>query len=350
MQRVILKPYLFLLLLVLISCDQKDTILIHYSNPQLAYSGRIDSTMSDGVEMYWSGTSIKFNFRGESVHALIEDESGNNYYNVIIDNNEPSIFRPATIKQYYELVSNLSRGKHTLELFKRTEWDRGKTTFLGFQIDGKAMLLAKPKENKRKIEFYGNSITAGYAVEDFSGEDSPDSTYTNNYLSYSAITARYFDAEYYCICRSGIGISISWIPEIMPEIYDRIDPTESTSIWDFSKFVPDIVVVNLLQNDSWLYTNTVSEEDIIDAYKQFILTLRNHYPNSNIICLLGNLDISAIDSKWIDYVNNIVEKLCDDKIYVHTVPYKNTRGHPTISEQQNLANSLIQFIETNIKW
>lgn len=66
--------------------------------------------------------------------------------------------------------------------------------------------------------------------------------------------------------------------------------------------------------------------------------------------MLGNLDISAIDSKWIDYVNNIVEKLCDDKIYVHTVPYKNTRGHPTISEQQNLANSLIQFIETNIKW
>ena len=136
----------------------------------------------------------------------------------------------------------------------------------------------------------------------------------------------------------------------MPEIYNRIDPTDSTSIWDFSKFVPDIVVVNLLQNDSWLYSNTISEEDIIDAYEQFILTLRNHYPNSNIICLLGNLDISATGSKWIDYVNNTVEELSDDKIYVHIVPYKNTRGHPTISEQQDLANSLINFIDTNIKW
>ena len=129
MQRVIIKPYLLLILLVIISCDTKDPILIHYNNPKLKYSGRIDSTMSDGVEMYWSGTSIKLNFRGESIHTLIEDESGNNYYNVIIDGNEPSIFRPDTIKQYYELASNLSRGKHTLELFKRTEWDRGKTTF-----------------------------------------------------------------------------------------------------------------------------------------------------------------------------------------------------------------------------
>jgi hypothetical protein len=39
------------------------------------------------------------------------------------------------------------------------------------------------------MEFYGNSITAGYAIEDFSGNDQPDSTYTNNYLSYAAITA-----------------------------------------------------------------------------------------------------------------------------------------------------------------
>ena len=71
--------------------------------------------------------------------------------------------------------------KHTIEIFKRTEWDRGKTSFYGFQIKGNPKLLHKSEPPKRKMEFYGNSITAGYAVEDTSGKDSPDSTFTNNY-------------------------------------------------------------------------------------------------------------------------------------------------------------------------
>ena len=47
-------------------------------------------------------------------------------------------------------------------------------------------------------------------------------------------------------------MTVSWDPLIMPEIYDRLVPTDSTSKWDFSLYRPDIVVVNLFQNDSWL--------------------------------------------------------------------------------------------------
>lgn len=45
---------------------------------------------------------------------------------------------------------------------------------------------------------------------------------------------------------------VSWFPLIMPEMYDRLDPTDSSSKWDFSKYTPDLVVINLLQNDSWI--------------------------------------------------------------------------------------------------
>ena len=97
-------------------------------------------------------------------------------------------------------------------------------------------------------------------IEDLSGKDSPDSTYTNNYLSYAALTARHYSADYHCICKSGIGITVSWFPEIMPEIYDRLDPTDPKSKWDFSFYIPDVVVINLLQNDSWLVNMPDSEE------------------------------------------------------------------------------------------
>ena len=134
-------------------------------------------------------------------------------------------------------------------------------------------------------------------------KDSPDSTYTNNYLSYAAITARHFDAEYHCICKSGIGITVSWHPLIMPEMYDRLIPTDPSSKWDFSLYKPDVVVVNLFQNDSWLVnmpeydefkvrfgTEAPNDDEIIAGYQQFIANLRQKYPYANIICSLGCMD------------------------------------------------------------
>ncbi len=114
-----------------------------------------------------------------------------------------------------------------------------------------AKILEPSRLPKRKIEFFGNSITCGYAIND-KVHDSPNGYYENNYDAYAAITARHFNAQYHCTSKSGIGIIVSWFPLIMPEMYDRLDPTDSASKWDFSKYTPDLVVINLLQNDSWI--------------------------------------------------------------------------------------------------
>jgi len=354
---------IFILSVILIGCKSEKEVFISYSNPEIEYWGRIDTTVIEGAELHWSGTSIKINFEGELIQALLKDESGDNFYNVIIDNDDPVILRPDTIKQYYQLASQLPEGEHSVVIFKRTEWNRGKTIFEGFKIGGKAKVLPKSAPRKRKIEFYGNSITAGYAVEDNSGKDRPDSTFTNNYLSYAAITARHYDAEYQCICKSGIGITISWFPLIMPEMYDRLVPDDSTSTWDFSLYTPDIVVINLMQNDSWLvnmperkefkniFGNTApNDEYIINAYQQFVAGIRNHYPEANIICALGNMDATKEGSKWVGYVKRAVANLNDKNIYTHFFPFKETQGHPSINEQEEMANSLIQFIDENIDW
>ncbi|WP_190809959.1 SGNH/GDSL hydrolase family protein [Flagellimonas sp. S3867] len=354
---------LLLTLTLVFACTNRKELFVDYSNPQIVYSGRIDSSQVKGVELYWSGSSIKLNFEGESIAALIEDEKGDNYYNIIIDANDPFIFRPDTIKHYHQLASGLSKGKHTIQIFKRNEWGSGKTTFYGFQIKENAKVLPKPIRLKKKIEFYGNSITAGYAVEDLSGKDSPDSTYTNNYLSYAAITSRHFDAEYQCICTSGTGILVSWHPLTMPELYDRLVPTDSNSKWDFSLYNPDIVVVNLFQNDSWLVnmpeyeefkvrfgTETPDDDKIIAAYQQFITNLRQKYPNAKIICSLGCMDATKEGSKWPGYIEKAVANLNDKAIYTHFMPYIEATAHPSIEDQEVMANGLISFIEENIDW
>ena len=141
----------FILLSLLLACTpQKNTLTINHTNPQIQYSGRIDTSSTKGAELFWSGTSIKFNFEGQTISALIEDEKGDNYYNVIIDNNDPFIFRPDTAKRYHQLASDLAAGEHSLEIFKRTEWDRGKSIFYGFQIGGNAKILPKSSTKKEK--------------------------------------------------------------------------------------------------------------------------------------------------------------------------------------------------------
>ena len=343
--------------------SHSNELIVSYTNPNIEYSGRIDSSGSNGVDMYWSGTSTKINFEGKSVQALFEDEGDRNYYNIILDNDSIILFHPIGKKKYYNLVSNLSEGKHSLEIFRRTEWSRGKTTFYGYKITGNAKILPKSPAKKRKIEFYGDSITAGYGNEDTDGGNNPDSTFTNNYMSYAAITARNLDAQYSCIAKGGIGIMISFFDFTMPDIYDRLNPNDETSKWNFSLYTPEVVVVNLFQNDSWLVKKTgrklfkekfgttpPTEEYIINAYKNFILSIRGKYPDANIICALGSMDATKEGSPWPGYIKKAVKELEDPKVMNYIFKYKNTGGHPVVEEDKVMATNLTKFINENIEW
>src|SRR5690606_20808045 len=116
--------------------------------------------------------SIKMKFRGTTLKAQLRDEKGRNFFNIVIDGDSVRYVAIDSVKQFYTLASGLPDGEHTIELIKGTEWDRGKTWFYGVQIiDGE--LVDLPRGNNRLIEFYGNSITAGYAIDDITGGDSP---------------------------------------------------------------------------------------------------------------------------------------------------------------------------------
>jgi len=317
----------------------------------------------DAAELAWPGSSASINFNGTGVKVSLKDERGENFYNVIVDGKLSTVIHPDSVKREYVLVSNLSKGNHSLELFKRTEWTMGKTWLYEFALDKGSSTLPPPPVHKRKMEFFGNSITCGYADIDSSGKDRGSAPFENTYLSYATITANHFDAEFNITARSGIGILVSWFPQIMPEMYDKLDPTDSESKWDFSKFTPDIVVINLFQNDSWIVkltdneqfkarfgTKAPTEEQIIKAYREFVKTIRNKYPKAKIICALGSMDATQAGSPWPGYIEKAVAQTGDKNILTHFFPYKNTPGHPNVKEQQEMADDLIAFIDQNIKW
>src|ERR1700744_3335139 len=154
--------YLILLLTALTSINCTAQITVKVSDPHIRYTGRIAMT-DTAAELSWSATDIKVNFNGTGISTTLRDERSDNHYNVIVDGKVVNVLHPAHEKKNYVLASDLPAGNHTLELFKRTEWAMGKTWFYGFTLDKGAKVLPSPATKKRKIEFFGKSITCGYA-------------------------------------------------------------------------------------------------------------------------------------------------------------------------------------------
>lgn len=335
------------------------------ADKKITYAGRIGFERNNEADIYWPGSSIKVSFKGTSLKAVIRDKPGNNYFYVITDGDTTGLQKTTfdTAKKTYVLAENLPFAKHTVEIFKLTNTTTA-TTFYGFELDGKAKVLKAAAKPKRKIEFFGNSITAGHGVDvKPDSTDSGASIFFNNYKTYAAITARHFNAQYSCVARSGIGVMVSWFPEIMPETYDRLNPFDSTSKWDFTRYTPNIVVINLLQNDYWLINMPANEQFksrfgiekpdstfIINAYKNFLQQVRGKYNKATIICTLGSMNATEAGSPFPRYITKAIEAMNDKNILHHFYSDKKSPGHPKVKDQQVMATSLINFIEKNVKW
>jgi hypothetical protein len=311
--------------------------------------------------MYWPGNSVSAKFRGTEIKVLLKDINGKNYFNVIIDDSV-MLFHSQEGKKWYTLASNLKDTIHSIEIFRRMV--ATPIYFYALETSNNGEFY-KVQSKKRRIEFYGNSITEGASLHDYTGQDPEvwDSIYSDNYLTYGAVTARYFDAEYTCIARGGIGLMVSWYPLIMPEMYDRLNPDDSISKWDFSKYTPDVVVINLFQNDAALvnrpehpqfkarFGDTAPDSTFVtESYYKFLKNIRLHYPNAKIICTLGAMNATREDLPWRGYVNSAVKKMNDDNVYTYFFFYKGGYNHPKEAEHKRMADSLIMFIKKNINW
>ena len=327
----------------------------HVQTGQIRCDGRVGESAAHHPVLYWPGSSIHAGFEGSSISVVLNDRDGLAYYNAIVDgyDENPVVLDMKSGPHTYPIATGLSAGPHKIELFRRTMGTDGPTEFCGFELDDGAKLLAPPSAPKRRIEFYGDSITCGDGNEADDNAKDGNNAERNNYLAYGAMTARNLNAEYRCIARSGIGIMKSWYDLVMPDYWYRLDPQDPDSRWDFSKWAPDVVVVNLFQNDSWLLPKMdtpPTADQIVKAYVDFVSDLRKVNPDAHIVCALGSMDATRKDSPWPGYIHRAVEQMNDPNISELYFPFTGWRKHPRVPHHQAMAEQLTEHIRNVMQW
>jgi hypothetical protein len=337
-------------------------VTIPPDDKHLQFTGRVDVGDPRAPVISWPETAIAGNFTGASLAVTLDDEKGKNYFNVFLDGagSAPLILQAAQGSKTYVLATGLAPGRHSFLITKRTEGEEGATVLRGFELADGGAMLAPPPRPKRRIEFFGDSITSGMGDEaPMNGADDVGRD-KNSHLSYAALTARRLNAELHMTSQSGIGVMISWFPFTMPDFYDQLSAVGNNDThWDFARWTPDVVVINLLQNDNWLIGRDhklqpePDEAQRIAAYQAFVARIRTLYPKATIVCALGSMDATRPGSPWPGYVRAAVDHLRaagDRRIDTIFFDYTGYGQHPRLKHHEDNADKLTAFIRKKMGW
>lgn len=347
--------FLALVLISLIAVDAKADIF-PANDTRIVTMGRVDWTLPDQPAFYWPSTGFQVKFTGTTLKAQIT-ELGNNHLYVIVDEEEPvkiEIPGGSGTSTLLTLASGLDAGEHEVRVIKVTElhgWNCNGFRLSEIQTDTGETLLQATALPEKKIEFYGDSITAGLGIDHPSDPNAQAPEYTNNYKTYAAVTARTLDADYRVAAVSGIGISKGFTEDFnMPDIWDDVnfDHRDSIKYEGFAGWQPDLVVVNLMQNDSSTGAAASFGDAVVKStYKSFIQSLRAVYPDADILCILGGMN--AVNSSYPSYIQSVVSDLNDEgdnHVYAYILPYIN-ENHPTAAQNERMADLLVHQIYTH---
>ena len=319
--------------------------------------GRVDT--KDGACLTWPGTSVFFRFKGKLARVNWRNENfgAPSILGVVVDGEERQYPVGGSGDGIAEIECK-EDGEHDLLIYKRMEGHF--ITIKSVELDGE--LLPLPEAPKKRIEVYGDSVSAGSVVdcEEYAGKSDPEHNgqWDNAYHAYPQILARELPAEVYDTSQGGISIfdGTGWfeMPNTrgMESCWDkcRYSSYVPKSDWDFH-FVPHVIIFAIGQNDSNPDPNVLydpeKKEAWIKKYLEIINSVRARAPKAAVVMALTVLNH---DSVWDDAMEEIKDRLGGESgrayHFMYTRVGKATPGHPRYSEQKEMAGEMREFLGT----
>ncbi len=336
--------------------------LILPADPMLRYTGRIG--MDDPAHPFfiYVCSSVQLRLTGRTLrvaltnhHSFYENRLG------VIVNGEQSAVLLENGPREIDLSDKLTADVNDVLLFKRQDCCHA------FTLDGLVVageLLPLPERPARRIEVYGDSVSAGEVSEAEFACAQPDPAghnglYSNGWLSYAWQAARLMNAELHDIATGGMalldGTGYFFGPNYigMESCWDKVNyypPFGPATDWDFARWTPHVVVVAIGQNDH-NPVNVMAEDYYSIAsrrwraeYCRFLGLIRKKYPHAHIVC---TTTILGHDPAWDHAIDACVDAMKDGRIH-HFLYTKNgcgTPGHIRGSEAAVMAKELAGFVE-----
>lgn len=255
---------------------------------------------ASGIEFTFTGTAASVTMVADSMVNSGPDKQAR--FAVYIDGEKTLDAQLDAPEKTYDIFSADAAKKTTVKILKLSEAAESTMGIKSIDVTGTDVVPTAAKE--LKIEFIGDSITCGYGVDDEVKEHHFSTSTEDATKAYAYKTAQLLDADYSLVSYSGHGIISGYTTDdkkvtgqLVPPVYEQFaksygsyDGIFNVSFvdWDFSRFQPDMVVINLGTNDASYCGNHQDRiDDYSTNYAEFLKTVRKNNPDAHILCVLG---------------------------------------------------------------
>jgi lysophospholipase L1-like esterase len=319
---------------------------------RLRYVGRTDTRVPNTRGLSWSGTELRARFSGTQLGLRMLSEHGINYFDVEVDGRSHRLVVQGDAPREWRLREALPAGEHELRVVKRTEGLMAEARLLGLHLGIEGELLSPPPPRSLRLEFYGDSITAGACNGDMGADQYDDLSTHDGTHAYGALTARRLGADYVGIAVSGIGITRTWGDLLMAEIWDRVAPHANAPLAPTGAREPDVVLVNLGQNDHGFPAahGEPFAQDFAPRYLDFVRRLRHRYPHARLVLLIGGMTAWREEPKLLPAIHAAAQTLHDEGDgLVWTYAFDaSAYAHPRIDVHQQMSEELVAFLKDRV--
>jgi len=320
------------------------------NDSRFRYEGRFDTAKPAAPAVVWQASRIAIDFEGTALALRFDWGEGQNYFDVTVAGSTAVLAVNDASHSRLVFPQPLAAGRHHLVVFKRSEASAGHARFRGIGIaDAAHAWLSAAPVYKLRMQFFGDSITAGACNED-KGEDQWENRAThNNAKSYGAFTAAAFQADYRNIAVSGIGIVTGYYPELIGNVWDRLYPTEKSPRADLTTWAPDVICINYGENDGSftpVHQQPVPATEFPAGYGALVQAIRKAYPQAQIVLLRGGMFNGAKHDGLRTAWTSAVEQLEAADKQVHHYVFTHWSGpHPRVADDHALADELIAWLQ-----
>jgi len=219
------------------------------------------------------------------------------------------------------------------------------------------VVIKAPTPLSRRIEFVGDSITCGFgdmgqAPCGFTAQTEDET------MAYGGLLAQSLNAEPHVVAWNGKGLMRNWNdPGItgnytMPRYWGyTLATVDNSDTWNFAKWIPDAVVINLGTNDYITQPNP-PQDVFVNGYIAFVKRILTDYSTKppQIFLVCGPM----INDPCCTYVKQAATALKATYIDMQNILVNpndiGCAGHPNVSGHKKMANIALPVIKKVMNW